>query len=201
MLIVTNENQSSGLHTRFFDCCWVDALKATVGNSFRRYLIHFSTMSFDTKSMTRRNVSHVRVCEVTNSWKWWSKIYVFLPILLSTKTIFLFVPLWITACSTWGHLQPRGSRASKTSKITSDASITYEKKNIYSGNKPLRLCVWVYPQRRCQSIFETAPSFEMSEVASYLFKFPVIRFSWVFIFKIDMFLQRLHICLLWIQSI
>lgn len=127
-LIVTNENQSSGLHTRFFDCCWVDALKATVGNSFRRYLIHFSTMSFDTKSMTRQNINHVRVCAVTNSWKWWSKFYIFLPILLSTKTIFLFVPLWITACSTWGHLQPRGSRASKTSKITSDASITYEEK-------------------------------------------------------------------------
>lgn len=54
-------------HTRFFVCCWVDALKATVGNSFRRYLIHFSTMSFDTKSVTRLKMTPFRIFTGNNS--------------------------------------------------------------------------------------------------------------------------------------
>lgn len=37
--------------TKFLFCCWVEDLKATVGNSLRRYLIHFSTISLDTKSL------------------------------------------------------------------------------------------------------------------------------------------------------
>lgn len=41
-----------------------------------------------------------------------------------TRSSFLFPSLWSTACSSCGHRKPRGSRASRTSITTSDASIT-----------------------------------------------------------------------------
>lgn len=59
-------------------------------------------------------------------FKWTCKSSL-LPILFRTSTIFLLVPLWTTACSTCGQRQPKGSLASRTSKITSAASITLSK--------------------------------------------------------------------------
>lgn len=48
----------------------------------------------------------------------------FLPILLSTRTSFLFVPALNTASSTSWHLLPWGSLASRTSRMTSAESTT-----------------------------------------------------------------------------
>ena len=41
---------SSKLLTKFCFCACVDALKATVGNSLRRYFNHLSTISLGTRS-------------------------------------------------------------------------------------------------------------------------------------------------------
>lgn len=51
-------------------------------------------------------------------------MWLYLPILLRTRRSFLFPSLCSTASSSCGHRQPRGSRASRTSITTSDASIT-----------------------------------------------------------------------------
>jgi hypothetical protein len=48
-----------------------------------------------------------------------------IPILLSNKISFLFFPDVKTASSTCGQRHPRGSRASSTSIIISDASTTF----------------------------------------------------------------------------
>ena len=47
------------------------------------------------------------------------------PILFSTSTSFLLVPLLIMVSSICEHRLPRGSRASRTSRITSAASTTW----------------------------------------------------------------------------
>ncbi len=111
--------------TKFLFCCWVDDLKARVGNSLRRYLIHFSTISLETKSASEQcRHFNMHFCLLLML-----KPSIPLPILFRTRTIFLLVPLWTTACSTCGQRQPKGSLASRTSKITSAASITWYKKN------------------------------------------------------------------------
>lgn len=117
-----------------------------------------------------------------------------LPILLSTKTIFLFVPLWMTACSTWGHLQPRGSRASKTSKITSAASTTFK-----INNTPLMWYVYMCAYKIVILIIY-GPVHVIHGQCAYLFEFSVICLSWILIFKINMLLQVLHLYFLWTQK-
>lgn len=50
----------------------------------------------------------------------------YLPILFRSRSSFLLPSLCSTASSSCGHLHPSGSRASRTSITTSDASITWQ---------------------------------------------------------------------------
>lgn len=76
--IIQSNTQQTGLLTKFLFCIWVDDLKATVGNSLRRYFIHFSTISFETRSIwldTNRYMftlfsyqNNKHNCQILNLW-------------------------------------------------------------------------------------------------------------------------------------
>lgn len=156
--------------TRCCFCVCVDALNATVGNSFLRCLSHSSTFFVGTRSASKNVDKQVpNDCPLTQIATGRGEearderitIIKNAPILFKTKTNRFWFPQATTASSTfeektqrviivmssssataragrvakknnvrllaltWGHRQPMGSRASRTSKTTSAALTTW----------------------------------------------------------------------------